>query len=106
MTELSKYAGSKIKELRKEHRMTQSDLAKKLNIGKSAISNYEAGYRMPKQDLLFSLSELFGCSINDFFPSNEQNKTETVAAHMDDDLTEEEILKVQAYIAGLKANRK
>lgn len=103
MTELSKYAGAKIKSLRKEHKMTQSDLASKLNIGKSAISNYEAGYRMPKQDLLFALSDLFNCSINDFFPNQQQ--PETIAAHKRDDLTPEEQAKVNAFIEGLIANR-
>ncbi|MTD23323.1 helix-turn-helix domain-containing protein [Enterococcus faecium] len=60
----------KIKELRKKHRITQEDLAKKLGIGKSAISNYESGYRMPKQDLLFKLANIFDVSVDNFFPSN------------------------------------
>lgn len=68
--ELAKYAGIKIKELRKKKNITQTELAKKLNIGKSAISNYESGYRMPKQDLLFELSNIFEEPIDIFFPRN------------------------------------
>ncbi|EME3581508.1 helix-turn-helix transcriptional regulator [Enterococcus faecium] len=67
--DLAKYAGIKIKELRKKNKITQSDLAKKIGIGKSAISNYESGYRMPKQDLLFKLANFFNESVDIFFPT-------------------------------------
>lgn len=67
--DLAKYAGIKIKELRKKNKITQSDLAKKIGIGKSAISNYESGYRMPKQDLLFKLANVFNESVDVFFPT-------------------------------------
>ncbi|MEQ3452404.1 XRE family transcriptional regulator [Enterococcus cecorum] len=74
MDELARYAGEKIKYLRVSHGMTQEDLANKLNIGKSAVSNYEKGYRKPKQALIFKLANLFDVSINYFFPET----TETI----------------------------
>lgn len=73
--ELATYAGMKIKELRKKHKITQDDLAKKLGIGKSAISNYESGYRMPKQDLLFKLANIFDVSVDNFFPKDTSDST-------------------------------
>ena len=66
---LAMYAGNKIKELRKREKITQDELAKKIGIGKSAISNYESGYRMPKQDLLFKLANVFNESVDIFFPN-------------------------------------
>ncbi|MEB7428337.1 helix-turn-helix domain-containing protein [Enterococcus faecalis] len=66
---LAMYAGNKIKELRKRDKITQGELAKKIGIGKSAISNYESGYRMPKQDLLFKLANVFNESVDIFFPN-------------------------------------
>ncbi|GKS80695.1 LexA family transcriptional regulator [Ligilactobacillus pabuli] len=66
--DLAKYAGTKIKYFREQRNWTQTDLAKQLGIGKSAIANYEAGTRQPKQDVLFSLSKVFHVSINEFFP--------------------------------------
>lgn len=66
--DLAKYAGTKIKYFREQRNWTQTDLAKQLGIGKSAIANYESGTRQPKQDVLFSLSKVFHVSINEFFP--------------------------------------
>lgn len=67
--DLAIYAGNKIKELRKRDKITQQELAEKIGIGKSAISNYESGYRMPKQDLLFNLANVFNESVDIFFPN-------------------------------------
>ena len=53
--------------------MTQEDLANKLDIGKSAVSNYEKGYRKPKQSLIFKLANTFDVSINYFFPETTEN---------------------------------
>ena len=39
--------GNKIKELRTEQKMTQSDLAERLGVTKSSISSYENGSRLP-----------------------------------------------------------
>lgn len=79
MIDLAQYAGFRIKQLRSEKKMTQTELAKRLKIGKSAISNYEAGYRMPKQDLLFALSNVFGVDVDFFFPSEEKHTSTTLS---------------------------
>ncbi|MDZ5583216.1 XRE family transcriptional regulator [Enterococcus cecorum] len=73
MDKLARYAGEKIKQLRISHGMTQEDLANKLDIGKSAVSNYEKGYRKPKQSLIFKLANTFDVSINYFFPETTEN---------------------------------
>lgn len=66
--ELGTYIGNKIRYYRKENKMTQDDLAKKLGLGKGTISNYESGYRTPQESRLFELAEVLGVSINDLFP--------------------------------------
>lgn len=66
--DIAKYAGQKIKYLREQKRWTQTDLAKKVGIGKTAVANYESGLRSPKQDILFDLAKVFDISINEFFP--------------------------------------
>ncbi|MCH4169533.1 MAG: helix-turn-helix domain-containing protein [Streptococcaceae bacterium] len=66
--ELAKYIGSKIKELRLIKNMTQSDLADLLKTTKQTIGRYEKGLRRANQDMLFELSDIFECSIDDFFP--------------------------------------
>lgn len=69
--ELSKYVGSKIKDLREKHGMDQQTLAEKLDTSRVTISRYESGARKANQDVLFKLAKLFNVNINYFFPSIE-----------------------------------
>lgn len=66
--ELSVYIGNKIKYYREQMGMTQEDLAKKLKTTRQPISRYENGDRKANQDILFELADIFGISINTFFP--------------------------------------
>ena len=50
--------------LRKRAGMSQLELAKKLNIGPSAIGMYEQGRRTPSVDLLINMASLFGVSLD------------------------------------------
>ncbi|WP_239449906.1 helix-turn-helix transcriptional regulator [Lactococcus lactis] len=71
---INRYVGNKIKEQRIFLGLTQEELAKKVGVGKTTISNYEVGLRSPKKPQMIKLSEVFGISIDDFFPSvNPQN---------------------------------
>ena len=49
---------------RRQARMSQLQLAKKLNIGPSAIGMYEQGRRTPSVDLLIDMANLFGVSLD------------------------------------------
>ena len=71
--DLKKYIGTQIKTFRKSAGFTQDELAKRLNTTKQTISRYEKGDRKANQDMLFELCDIFGVSIDDFFPS--QNET-------------------------------
>lgn len=48
---------------RKRLNLTQDQLAKKLNISRSNVANWENGFNMPSLDLLFKCSDLFGCDL-------------------------------------------
>ena len=60
MTEI----GRRITELRKQHNMTQLELADKMNISFQAVSNWERGNSMPDISKLPELSAIFGISID------------------------------------------
>lgn len=51
--------GDKLKQLRLEAGMTQTDLAKKLSITKSVVSYYELQERTPSPDVLIQLADIF-----------------------------------------------
>ena len=78
--DLKKYIGTQIKTFRKSAGFTQDELAKRLNTTKQTISRYEKGDRKANQDMLFELCDIFGVSIDDFFPSqNESTQTSTTS---------------------------
>lgn len=49
--------------LRKEHDMTQEDVAKRLNMLRTTYASYEQGYAGPSYITLKQLSEIYGVSI-------------------------------------------
>ena len=67
----------RLKDLRKSIGLTQSDLSKKLGLGRTAVSNYETSRTMPDPITLSELSKLFGVS-TDYLLGNTNNKSEIV----------------------------
>lgn len=56
--------GSRIKYYRKKLNLTQSELAEKIDVGPTAISNYESDYSLPRIDVLSKMSKLFNVDID------------------------------------------
>ncbi|EDS77586.1 helix-turn-helix domain protein [Clostridium botulinum C str. Eklund] len=56
--------GERIKMLRLEKNLTQSELAKIAGISRVAIGNYERGTRIPNIDILLNISKALGVTIN------------------------------------------
>ena len=54
---------NRIKEIRQEKKLSQKDLAKKLNISQQAISLYEKGDREPKLETWQKLADFFDVSV-------------------------------------------
>ena len=54
--------GHRLKTLRLQHDLTQSQLATKLGLTKSVISAYETGLRQPSYDVLIHLAKIFSVS--------------------------------------------
>lgn len=54
-----------IKFFRKQLRMTQEDLAEKLNGKKSLVSNYETGYSTPDIYTLCRLADIFDITLDE-----------------------------------------
>lgn len=56
-----------IKELRRKQGLTQRELASKLGVDRSRISQWEIGYCLPKITELPKLAEALNCNLQDFF---------------------------------------
>lgn len=62
--------GNNIKELRKVHKLTQNDLAEKLNYSNKAISRWESGEVIPDVLTLNKICDIFQIPISQIFESN------------------------------------
>lgn len=54
----------KLKTLREQRNLSQSELARHLHISRSMISSYETMLRMPSYDVLIKISSYFNVSID------------------------------------------
>ena len=54
--------GERLKELRNEKKMTQSDVGKIINVSKASVSLYEKNERTPDQDSIKKLASYFNVS--------------------------------------------
>ncbi len=73
--------GKFIAEQRKEKKLTQTQLAEKLNITDRAISKWENGKAMPDSSIMLELSNLLGISVNELLEGEkiQQEKYRKVA---------------------------
>lgn len=55
---------NRLKELRKEKRLSQEDLGEVLNISGRTISYFEAGERTPSPEILTKLADIFNVSVD------------------------------------------
>lgn len=72
----AKKIGQFLKELRKEHNMTQEQLGEKVGVTNKTVSKWENGNYMPPVDVLLILSELYHISINEILSGQRLNEQE------------------------------
>lgn len=70
------FRGDRLKSLREEKKLTQTDLAINFNISDSAINRYEKGLRNPDYDLLAKLSSFFNVSVDYLLGISDVRKSE------------------------------
>ena len=56
--------GARLKGLRKQHNLTQKELAAKLDISMNHLSKYETGVHLPPVEKLILLSEIFNTTMD------------------------------------------
>lgn len=56
--------GSVLRSLRKQHKLTQADLAKVLEVAESAVSMWELGRRRPDYEMLEQIADYFNVDMN------------------------------------------
>ena len=56
--------GDRLKELRKEHNLTQEEIGQLCEVGKTTISNWENNITQPPFDIVKRLAKYFGVTID------------------------------------------
>ena len=61
---LSETFGKRLRALREQRGLRQEDIGKVINVGKSAVSQWESGARIPDLETVNRLSSYFGVSVD------------------------------------------
>lgn len=80
--------GSRFKELRKEKKLTQEQLANQFFLNKSSISRYENNNQVPETDTLKKFADFFNVS-TDYLLGRSDKRTEAIEPTLPEDFTPE-----------------
>ncbi len=61
------FAGTRVRDLRKQQGMTQGELAGKVGVTQSFISDLEYNKKFPGMPTLTKIAEVLGVTVNDLF---------------------------------------
>ena len=64
----------RLAQLRKEHGLSQNDLADQLKVSRQAVSRWEQGLAMPSSDNLIYLSKLYGITLDELIYPRDESK--------------------------------
>lgn len=82
--------GNFLSELRKGKRLTQEQLATKLNVARRTVSRWETGSNLPDIDILIELSDLYSVDLREILDGERRN------GKMEEEM-KETILRVAEY---------
>lgn len=98
------FVGSKIRQLRKDHNLTQAVLAKRIGVQQSDLCRMENGEYKVSLDTLFKVLGIFGMDIGDFFrdtgrpqTSEEEDRDILALFHKLDDEARNEVIEFIRY---------
>ncbi len=68
--------GENLQKLRKEHHLSQEELAGKLNVSRQAVSKWESNFSYPEMDKIIAMSKIFNCSIDSLINEDTKNNVD------------------------------
>lgn len=97
----------KILHLRKQHGLSQEDLAEKLNVSRQAVSRWEVGSAQPDASNVLQLSQLFGVTADYLLNDNYKSDQDVPAVKNTENCANQKIKKIIALCVsafGLSGN--
>lgn len=86
--------GTRIKDLRKKHKITQMELSEYLNISQSTLALYESKKRAVSVDIIIKLSQFFNVTTDYLLGISDDPKSEAVHGEQ---LTDDEKKLIDTY---------
>ena len=56
--------GKQIRQIRKDAKLTQEQMAARLNVSRQAVSNWENNKNLPDLEMIITISRVFGLSLD------------------------------------------
>lgn len=94
--------GKFIRQLRKEHKLSQEELAAKVLVSRQAVSSWEREISLPDSVILLELSEIFNVSIKELLLGEKNENLDNVK----NTLTEKEINEIKKQVIKQSDNKK
>ncbi|ENZ4726049.1 helix-turn-helix domain-containing protein [Listeria monocytogenes] len=94
-----------LKKLRENENLTQNQLASKIGITRDTLANYETGRREPDFTTLKNIASYFEVSTDYLLGRDEIDNSDLLAAHIDDDLTEDERIEIEKYLKFIRSQK-
>ena len=92
--------GERLKKLRTESKLTQTQVSERIGVAISAVSSYESGIRLPSYPVLIKLSRLYHVT-TDYLLGVKSKEMIDIS-----DLSEDDRAVVKATVAALRAKYK
>lgn len=97
----SKYLGQRLRQFRKDARLTQNQLAKKAGITPTYLSIIERGAQLPRLETFIRLANILSVSADDLLmeePTANRDDSRAVLHIPSDDLTEEQLELIENMV--------
>lgn len=88
--EFAKTLGKNLRRIMYEKNITQAQMSRELNVGKTTLSTWMNGQRMPRMDKIDMLCRYLNCMRSDLMDEKREERTETV-------FTQEEMMLIVQY---------
>ncbi len=97
--------GDNLLKLRKQKKLTQSEIAEILGVARTTYSSYEQNRRMPDAEIQIKIADYFDVSLDFLHDRGEFDNSNLLAAHIDDNLTKEERIEIEKYLKFIRSQK-
>lgn len=103
---IRKKLSESLQELMKERNIDQKELAEAIGVTQPTVSNWIQQTKYPRIKRIQQLADYFNVPKSRITEGKKEIQQDTIAAHLDDDFTEEELQKIRDFADLIRQARK